>query len=458
MYKAMKIGENALDSPKEREKHVIAVVGCGRMGLPTACLFSDAGFQVICLDINPYIVKQINEGKSPTAEQGLGRLLKENLKKGRVKATTDAKDAIPNSDIIILTVDTPVDKNRRSDYSNLEESCKSVGLNLKPGSLLIIQSTLGPYVTETLVKETLETASGLKAGVDFGLAYSPIRASAGRTIRDMTSYQRIVAAVNEQSLKAAKAVLKTIIKSGLVEVSDIKTAEAIKLFENVYRDVNIALANEFAKLCEKAKIDYIEAQKAANTQPYCHLLRPGIVSGHIPKDPYILIAEAENLGVKLKLTALARRVNDETLKHAVNLVKEALRSCEKTLKRSKVAVLGVSFRPNVKEAKGSLVLELVRLLKKGGAIVSVFDPYFSYKELKDLGYSAEGTLAKTVEGADCLIIPVGHDKFKRLSLRSMGVLMKKPAAIVDLGHVVNPLEAEKQGFVYRGLGRGVWKE
>jgi len=458
MYKATKIGENVLDSPKEREKHVITVVGCGRMGLPTACLFSDAGFQVICLDINPYIVKQINEGKSPTAEQELSRLLKENLKKGRVKATTDAKDAIPNSDIIILTIDTPVDKNRRSDYSNLEESCKSVGLNLKPGSLLIIQSTLGPYVTETLVKETLETASGLKAGVDFGLAYSPIRASAGRTIRDMTSYQRIVAAVNEQSLKAAKAVLKTIVKSGLVEVRDIKTAEAIKLFENVYRDVNIALANEFAKLCEKAKIDYIEAQKAANTQPYCHLLRPGIVSGHIPKDPYILIAEAENLGVKLKLTALARRVNDETLKHAVNLVKEALRSCEKTLKRSKVAVLGVSFRPNVKEAKGSLVLELVRLLKKGGAIVSVFDPYFSYKELKDLGYSAEGTLAKTVEGADCLIIPVGHDKFKRLSLRSMGVLMKKPAVIVDLGHVVNPLEAEKQGFVYRGLGRGVWKE
>ena len=458
MYKATKIGENVLDSPKEREKHVITVVGCGRMGLPTACLFSDAGFQVICLDINPYIVKQINEGKSPTAEQELSRLLKENLKKGRVKATTDAKDAIPNSDIIILTIDTPVDKNRRSDYSNLEESCRSVGLNLKPGSLLIVQSTLGPYITETLVKETLETASGLKAGVDFGLAYSPIRASAGRTIRDMTSYQRIVAAVNEQSLKAAKAVLKTIVKSGLVEVRDIKTAEAIKLFENVYRDVNIALANEFAKLCEKAKIDYIEAQKAANTQPYCHLLRPGIVSGHIPKDPYILIAEAENLGVKLKLTALARRVNDETLKHAVNLVKEALRSCEKTLKRSKVAVLGVSFRPNVKEAKGSLVLELVRLLKKGGAIVSVFDPYFSYKELKDLGYSAEGTLAKTVEGADCLIIPVGHDKFKRLSLRSMGVLMKKPAAIVDLGHVVNPLEAEKQGFVYRGLGRGVWKE
>jgi len=458
VYKAMTIRENVLDSLEEREKHVITVVGCGRMGLPTACLFSDAGFKVICLDVNPYIVNQINEGKSPSAEQGLGKLLKEGLKEGRIKATTDAKDSVPNSDIIIITVDTSVDRNRKSDYSNLEESCRSVGLNLKPGSLLILQSTVGPYVTETLVKETLETASGLKAGVDFGLAYSPIRASAGRTIRDMISYQRIIASINEQSLTAAKAVLKTIIKGGLVNVSDIKTAEAVKVFENVYRDVNIALANEFAKFCEKARIDFLEAQKAANTQPYCHLLRPGIVSGHIPKDPYLLIAEAENLGVKLRLTALARRVNDETIKHAFNLVKEALRSCGKTVKRSKLTVLGVSFRPDVKEAKGSLVIEFVRLLKKGGATVSVFDPYFSYEELKDLGYSSEGTLAKTVEGADCLIIAVGHDRFKRLSLRSMGVLMKKPAAIVDLGHVVDPLRAEKEGFVYRGLGRGVWKE
>jgi len=457
MAKALTLAENDLSSPEERLKFAITMVGCGRMGLPAACLFSDAGFKVTCLDVNPGIVNQINEGTSPFVEEGLGNLLKTNLKAGRLRATTDPKESIPNSDIVIITVDTPVDEKKRSDYSNLEECCRSIGLNLKPRTLLMVQSTAGPYVTETLVKETLETASGLKAGVDFGLAYSPIRASIGRAIKDMTSYNRVVAAINEQSLRAAKAVLKTIVKGDLVEVHDIKTAEAVKLFENVYRDANIALANEFAKFCEQVGIDYMEAQKAANTQPYCHLLEPGIVSGHIPKDPYLLITEAENLGVKLKMAVLARRVNDEIVKHAFNLVKDALRSCEKTAKRSKVAVIGVSYRPDVKEIKGSLVLELLRLLKRGGARVSVFDPYFSFEELKDLGYPSERTLAKAVEGADCLLIAVGHDRFRRLSLRSIGVLMRKPAAVVDLGHIVDPTRAEKEGFVYRGLGRGVWR-
>jgi len=457
MGRALTLAENDLGSPEERAKLAITMVGCGRMGLPAACLFSDAGFKVTCLDVNPGIVNKINEGTSPFVEEGLGNLLKTNLKAGRLRATTDPKESIPNSDIVIITVDTPVDEKKRSDYSNLEECCRSIGLNLKPRTLLMVQSTAGPYITETLAKETLETASGLKAGVDFGLAYSPIRASIGRAIKDMTSYNRVVAAINEQSLRAAKAVLKTIVKGDLVEVHDIKTAEAVKLFENVYRDANIALANEFAKFCEQAGIDYMEAQKAANTQPYCHLLEPGIVSGHIPKDPYLLITEAENLGVKLKMAVLARRVNDEIVKHAFNLVKDALRSCEKTAKRSKVAVIGVSYRPDVKEIKGSLVLELLRLHKRGGARVSVFDPYFSFEELKDLGYPSERTLAKAVEGADCLLIAVGHDRFRRLSLRSIGVLMRKPAAVVDLGHIVDPTRAEKEGFVYRGLGRGVWR-
>ncbi|MCW4020875.1 MAG: nucleotide sugar dehydrogenase [Candidatus Bathyarchaeota archaeon] len=457
MIKAMTLKERNLDSLDERRKYVVTVVGCGRMGLPTACLFSDAGFNVKCLDADPYIVNEINRGTSPFVEQGLSQLLKKNFKKGRIAATTAAKEAIPESDIIIFTVNTPVDRKKRPDYSNLEESCRQTGLNLKPGTLVIVESTVGPYITGTLVKETLETASGLEAGNDFGLAYSPIRASVGRVIEDITGYAKIVAAIDKQSLTAAKAVLRTVAKGKLVEVGDMKTAEAVKLFENVYRDVSISLANEFAKFCERAGIDYIEARRVANTQPYCHLLKPGIVSGHIPKDPYLLISEAENLGIKLKMTALARRINDETVKHAYNLVKNALHSYEKPVKRSRVAVIGVSYRPNVKEANGSLVPDLVRLLRRRGARVTVFDPFFTHKELMELGYPAERTLGRTVEGTDCLVIAVGHSRFRRLGLRKIKVLMKKPAALVDLAQVVSPSRAEKEGFVYRGLGRGVWQ-
>ncbi len=458
MTEAMTLKENELQNLEERKNYIITVVGCGRMGLPTACLFSDAGFKVVCLDSDPYVVSQINKGNSPFAEQGLSQLLKRNLRENRVSATTDPKEAISESNIIILTVNTPIDEKKQPDYSNIEGSCKNIGLSLKHGTLLIVESTVGPSITETLVKETLEASSGLKAGVDFGLAYSPIRATIGRTLRDITEYSRVVAGINRQSLVAAKAVLKTVIKGELVEVPNFRTAEAVKLFENIYRDVNISLANEFALFCETAGIDYYQAQKAANTQPFCHLLRPGIVSGHIPKDPFLLIDEAMDIGVKLRITTLARRTNDDVLKHAYNLVKNALRGCDKPVRRSRIAILGVSYRPNVKEARGSLVPKLVNLLKRMGAKVTVFDPYFTYKELRNLGYNAEPTLDKTVEGSDCVLIAIGHNRFKRLSLGKISVVMKKPSALVDLDHVVNPFRAMKEGFIYHGLGRGVWKK
>jgi len=458
MSKVMMLREKDLDTPEKCGKYVLTVVGCGRMGLPTACLFAEAGFKVVCFDVDRYIVNQINSGLSPFYETGLNRLIKKNLKGGHLTATTNVKEAVPKSDIVVFVVDTPIDEKKRADYSRLEEASRDVGLNLKPGTLLIFESTTGPGLMETLVKETLETSSGLKAGIDFGLSFSPIRASSGRILHDITNYARVVSAIDKQNLGAAEAVLKTIVKGEIYEVSSMRTAEVIKLFENIYRDVNIALANEFAEFCEKTGIDYIEAQRAANTQPYCHLLQPGIVGGHIPKDPYLLIEEAENLGVKLQMTTLARRVNDAVLQRSFHLLKDALRACGKTVRRTKVAVIGVSYHPNVKEAKGSRVVELVKLLQEKGIKVNVFDPFFSYNELKGLGYPAERTFTKAVEGADCLLIAVGHDRFKRLSLGKIKVLMKKPAAIVDLGHVVNPLTAEKEGFIYRGLGRGVWSK
>lgn len=458
MSNAMMLKEEDLDTPEKCEKYLVTVVGCGRMGLPTACLFAEAGFKVVCLDVDHSIVNQISSGVSSFYETGLNRLIKKNLKGRRLTATTDVKEAVPKSDIVVFVVDTPIDEKKRVDYSHLEEASRDVGLNLRPGTLLIFESTTGPGVMETLVKETLETSSGLRAGIDFGLSFSPIRASSGRILHDITNYTRVVSAIDKQSLGAAKAVIKTIVKGQICEVSSMKTAEVIKLFENVYRDVNIALANEFAEFCEKAGIDYIEAQRAANTQPYCHLLQPGIVGGHIPKDSHLLIEEAENLGVKLPMTTQARKVNDVTLQRSFHLVKDALRTCGKIVRRTRVAVIGVSYRPNVKEAKGSRVIELVRLLQEKGIKVNVFDPLFSYNELKGLGYPAERTFTKAVEGADCLLIAVGHNRFKRLSLGKIKVLMKKPAALVDLAHVVNPLTAEKEGFIYRGLGRGVWSK
>jgi UDP-N-acetyl-D-mannosaminuronic acid dehydrogenase len=455
MSAIMALEKGDLDVPEKREKYTVCVIGCGRMGLPTACLFAEARFKVLCADANPQVVNSVNEGKAPFSEPGMGTLIKKHVKGGRLKAINDNREAASLSDIILLVLPTFVDEKRKPDYGHFEKVCKEVGMGLRSGSLIIVESTTGPGITEILVKESLENASGLRAGVNFGLAHSPIRATSGHVLRDIETYPKVVGATNERSLDVACLVLGTVTKGGMVGVRDIKTAEAVKLFENVQRDVDLALANEFALLCEKIGIDFIETAKAANTQPYCHLLFPGLVSGHIPKDPYLLIDEAENVDARLRMATLARKINDEMLRHTLRLTEDALRHCGKTLRRAKIPVLGVSYRPNVKNPQGTSTRELVNMLSSRGAKVLVYDPFFSYKELMDMGYPTERTLTKIVEGADCLIIAVGHDKFHKLNLKRIKFLFKSPAAIVDIGHVIDPTKAMKEGFVYRGVGRGV---
>jgi len=459
MCPAMDWEKSDIDTPGKREKCTVSVVGCGRIGLPTALIFADAGFRVMGVDTNPQVVNLLTKGKAPFDESGMSALLKKNVKNGRFSATTDIRKASSESDVVILVVPTPIDQRKKPDYSSVEKPCKDVGLGLRRGSIVIIASTTGPGITETLVKETLENSSGLKAGVDFGLACSPTRAAPGRILSDIASYARVVGAINKESLRAAGTVLGAVVKGGIVEVKDMRTAEAVKLFENVYRDVSLALANELGQLCEKVGIDFLEAQKAANTQPYCHLLVPGIVSGHIPKDPYLLVEEAENANVKLRMLLLARKINDEMVAHTVRLTMDALKNCGKTLRRARITVLGVSYRANIKEPRGSSTRQLVDLLRTKGATVRVYDPLYSFKEMKDMGYPTERTLTGAVEGADCLIFVVGHDRFKRLNLRRIRFLMRKSAALVDVGHVIEvPLKAEKESFVYRGVGRGVWSK
>jgi len=452
----LKLDREDIDIPEKREKHTISVVGCGRVGLLTTCLFVEGGFKVIGVDSNQRIVNLLKKGKSPFTEPQLHAYIEKQIKSSHFTATTNARKAASASNVIIINVPTPVDNKKKPDYSHIEKTCREVGMGLHSESLIILQSTVGPGLTETLVKETLENASGLKAGIDFDLAYCPICANPRRTLEDITTRTRVVGAINQQSLNVACLFLSTITKGEIVKVKDIKTAEAIKLFEKARQDVNVALANEFAYFCEKTGIDFVEAWNAVDLQPHQCLSVPGLSDVHIPEDSYLLVEEAEAMNVKLRMLTLARKINDEKLDHTLHLVRDALRACQKPLRRAKFSIFGVSSCPNMKEPRGSPTKKLVNTLKKRGASVQVYDPFFSHKELLKMGYSVKATLTKTVEGTDCIIIAVGHDRFKRLNLRRIKILAKKPAALVDMGHVIDPAKAEKEGFVYRGLGRGVW--
>lgn len=436
----------------------ICVVGLGWMGLPTASLYAEAGAKVIGADMNPKVVERVTKGDSPIDEPGLSPMLKKAIRSGKFTATTNTEEAAANSDILFIVVPTMIDRQKRADYSAVEEACVSIGKGLKNGSLVIFESTCGPGVTERVVKATIEKYSGLIAGQGFGLAYSPIRAMGGKALQDMQGYNKIVGAVDKKSLEAACAAISVIVKGELIRVRDIKTAELSKLFETIYRDLNIALANEFALLCEEIGVDYLEAMRAANSQPFSHLHSTGVgVGGHcLPVYPYLLATETYALDARLRLVLDGRKMNDLMPRHVAKLASDGMRVCGKSLKRAKVVVLGISYRPNVKENRYSPSLELIAILKKRGARVTVFDPLYNASDMESLGLLSEPTLRKAVEKADCVILTVPHDDFKNMDTVELAAHMSKKGLILDCTGILDPTSVEKTGLVYRGVGRGLW--
>jgi nucleotide sugar dehydrogenase len=451
MSRAMKLAASDLESQEKRQKITICVVGLGRTGLVTAGLFTEAGFNVTGVDSSSHTVHQLKKGKSPFTESALRKFIEPQIKRGRFKATTNLRKAVSESGIIVVGVPSVLDKKKKPDYSRLEKTCRDVGMSLAAGSLVIFQTTMGPGMTETVVKETLETASGLEAGTDFGLAYSSTLNNSAAPSKDVPNGTKVVGGITKRSLKVACLILETITKGEPVRVKSIKTAEAVKLLEESYKDVNIAFANEFAHFCEKAGIDFAKVLNIIDPLKFSRMA--GL---HKSRDSYFLVEEAEAVDVKLRMLSLATKINDETLDHAIRLVRDALKSSQKTLRRAKICVFGISSLPNKKRVTNSATKKLVNQLKKRGVAVKIYDPFFSQKELLNMGYTAESSLSKTAEGADCLVVAVAHDRFRRLNLRRLQMLMKQPAAIVDMGQVIDPVKAERAGFVYRGFGRGVW--
>jgi UDP-N-acetyl-D-mannosaminuronate dehydrogenase len=220
----------------------------------------------------------------------------------------------------------------------------------------------------------------------------------------------------------------------------------------------LALANELAIFCEKASIDYLETQKLMEHDNQCTLPMPTLADGSIQKGPYLLLDDAENLNMKLQIPAIAAEVNEEVIKHAATLTREALRDCGKTLRRARIVLLGLSQTPNMKSHAKKTVREFVKMLEAKGVRISLYDPYFSTDELAEMQIHGSKNLAESIENVDCVILATGHEPFKRLDLRKVKVVVKMPAAIVDLEGIVNPANVEKEGFIYRGLGRGVWKK
>jgi len=431
----------------ENGKVTVAVYGLGKMGLPLAAVFAEHGAKVIGVDINEKVVEMINRGENHVKEEpGLDELLKKNVEEGRLSATTDGVEAARKADVMVILVPTLTDERGNLKLDPVYDVAHKISQGLEKGDVVITEATMPPGTTESLIPILEE--SGLKIG-EFGLGHAPERTMTGTAIRDITGqYPKIVGASDERTLEVLIGIYETINRKGVIPMSSIKAAEAVKVFEGIYRDVNIALANELALWCEEHGLDALEVFKAANTQPYCHLHMPGAgVGGHcIPVYPWFVINLAGRTNPRL--TKTAREINDSMPHHIVELVIKGLNEAGMPVKGSNVLVLGLTFRGGVREFMKAAAKPIIQELKEWGASVYAYDPLCTPEDAERFG----ATWKEDFKGVDVVVITADHREFKKLDLNRMSAEMRGKV-IVDGRNVLDPEEAEKLGFGYFRVGR-----
>ncbi|RLG36276.1 nucleotide sugar dehydrogenase [Methanosarcinales archaeon] len=433
----------------------VAVFGIGKIGLPIAAIFASKGVRVEGVDVKEEVVKCVNRCENPLKEEpGLSDLLSEAVSSGRLSATTDAIRAARDADVMIIAVPTLLDDRRNPDLSAVMDVCDNISAGLEKGDIVITASTLPPKTTRDVIVPFLEKRSGMHMG-EFGVAHCPERVSSGRAIEDMTrAYPQIVGGADEKSTETAAAIYSLINEKGVIRVSDATTAEAVKVFEGVYRDVNIALANQLAMICEEIGIDAIETIKAANTQPYCNIHMPGCgVGGHcIPVYPYFLI---NTVDTDTSLLKIARRINDEMPEHTVELLWDALKSYhdgmkdsdEMSTERPRILVLGLTFRGGVRETRYSPALKIIDVLKDS-VDVFAYDPIMERSEIERY---APYMHPYDAENLDAIIIASDHEEFKRIDWKIISERMRRKI-IIDGRNVCDADEMHKLRFKYLRIG------
>ena len=428
----------------------ITVIGLGYVGLPTAVNFAENGFSVIGVNRTQSKVDLINAGGCYLTDLNLDERVRGLVELRKLTATTDTAEATRKSDVIIITVPTPITADKRPDLSFIISAGQAIAKGLAPKSLVVLESTVFPGVVDDVLKPILEE-SGLKAGVDFGLAYCPERYNPGDADHNIRDVVRIVGSITPEWAEATAQLYKSNAKD-VVIVKDIRTAEAAKVIENIQRDLNIALMNELALIFERLHIDIMDVIKAASTKWNFNVYYPGAgVGGHcLPVDPYYLVHKAEELGYHSQVITAGRAINDFMPLHVVQLLVDALNEHERAVNGSKIAVLGLSYKENIGDCRESPSEVLVGELKKRGAQVHLVDPYIDEQTLRALAIP-EATAYDALAGADALVLMTAHRNFAGLDLRKIKKLMRTPI-IVDGRRFFDPGKASTLGFFYKGVG------
>lgn len=394
-------------------KSNIAVIGLGYVGMPLAHAFAKKGLNVIGFDLNKDKIKLYKSGIDPTNEVG-----NDEIKRTKIRFTADEKE-LKKAKFYIVAVPTPVNTDHTPDLTPVIEASEIVGRNFASGSIVVYESTVYPGCTEDICIPILEKQSGLKCGIDFKAGYSPERINPGDKVHKLQNIQKIVSGVDEESLRTIKAVYDIVIEAGTHPVSNLRTAEAVKVVENSQRDINIAFMNELSMVFDRMDIDTNEVVDGMNTKWNSLGFRPGLVGGHcIGVDPYYFTYEAEKLGYHSQIILNGRIVNDSMGAFVADKAVKKMIEAGQAPKKSKVVILGLTFKENCPDTRNSKVDDIIKQLKTYGIEPIVADPWANKKDAMD-EYGVELTDYEDICDADCVIVAVAHDKFKEMGLEQI---------------------------------------
>ena len=445
MTNNQQLAQRQLQDKIEHREVTIGVIGLGYVGLPVACMLAQVGFKVVGVDVKADRVAMINTSHNPIdgEEPGMVELLAQVIRIGRLRATTTYAD-LTQADVVLIDVETPVGDDHKPEYAALTSACRSLAEVMKPGVLVIVESTIAPGTMDRLVCPLLENTSGKQVNRDFYLGMCPERVMPGKLLANLRGLSRVCGGSTSETAQVLVTLYKTIVEADL-DMTDLVTAELVKTTENAYRDVQIAFANEVALICEAAGGNVWRVRELVNKSPFRQMHLPGAgVGGHcIPKDPWLLAYGGDGR-VPLRLIPVARAINDSMPLHMAGLVKQTLTAIGRPISEACVAVLGYAYLENSGDTRNSPSQTLVTRLREWGAEVRIHDPWvIEYK----------GDALACLQGCDAAIIMVAHQAYKLLDLAAIRAALRTPI-LIDGRRVFDIGQAQAAGLMYRGVGQG----
>ncbi len=424
-------------------KASLSLVGLGYVGMPIAIEFARRGIQVIGYDLNKAKIETYQSGIDPTHEVG-----DEVIRNTTVEFTAD-ESRLREARFHIVAVPTPVNSDHTPDLSPVEGASRILGRNLTKGSIVVFESTVYPGVTEDICVPILEKESGLTCGVDFKIGYSPERINPGDKEHRLNTITKIVSGMDEESLDIIAKVYEVVVDAGVHRAESIKVAEAAKVIENSQRDINIAFMNELSIIFNKMGIDTQAVLKAAGTKWNFLKFYPGLVGGHcIGVDPYYLTYKAEELGYHSQIILSGRRINDDMGKYVAENIVKKLISVDKPVRRAKVAILGFTFKENCPDTRNTKIIDIVNELREYNITPVVADPAADAEEAQRL-YGITFERMENINNMDAVVLAVGHEEFKSLSMEQLDALFGDGAKVLfDLKGLLNRKEYETAGYAY----------